>query len=41
MKWLLGEREGYGCIMETMGIPGLSVRRGRWFSDRQPAISAG
>ena len=41
MKWLFGEREGYGCIMETMGIPGLSVRRGRWFSDRQPSISAG
>jgi hypothetical protein len=41
MKWLLDGRQGYGCVMETMGIPGMSVRRGRWFTDRQPAIAAG
>lgn len=41
MKWLLGGRVGYGCVMETMGIPGMSMRRGRWFADRQPAIAAG
>jgi len=32
---------GYGCVMETMGIPGMSVRRGRRFTDGQPAIAAG
>lgn len=41
MRWFLDGRVGYGCVMETMAVPGLSLRRGRWFADRQPAIEGG
>lgn len=41
MKWLYGDRIGYGCAMETIGIPGLSVRRGRRWNDPQPQIICG
>ncbi len=41
MRWLHGDRVGYGCVMETVGIPGLSTRRGRWFADPQPLVITG
>jgi hypothetical protein len=34
MKWLMeGRRAGYGCVMETVALPALHRKRGRWFTD--------
>jgi hypothetical protein len=35
MKWLMEGQKGtgYGCIMETIPLPALHRRRGRWFTD--------
>ncbi|MEC7762117.1 MAG: hypothetical protein VX874_09450 [Pseudomonadota bacterium] len=40
-RWLLDGREGYGCAMETVGIPALSMRRGRRWNDPQPKWQCG
>ena len=41
MKWLLNGQVGYGCIMETVALPALHRRRGRWFTDWPRGISTG
>lgn len=41
MTWVLEGRKGYGCVMETIGQPALSARRGRWFADPLPAVVTG
>ena len=41
MTWLLDDRQGYGCVMETYGIPALSNRRGRRWTDPQRSVLTG
>ena len=41
MTWLYGNRKGYGCVMETIGIPAVNQRLARSFSDRQPMWRTG
>ena len=41
MKWVLGDQVGYGCVMETIALPALNLRRGRWFEDWPQAVTTG
>ncbi len=41
MKWLWEGRVGHGCIMETVALPALHRRRGRWPQDWPHAVSTG
>lgn len=41
MTWLCDGQRGYGCLMETQGLPALTQRRGRRWTDPQPKIPAG
>jgi hypothetical protein len=41
MTWFYEDREGYGCLMETVGLPALTARHGRRWSDPQCHIIAG
>lgn len=41
MRWLYGDRTGYGCVMETWGLAALTRRRGRTWTDPQPAVASG
>jgi hypothetical protein len=41
MRWFHKDRVGYGCVMETVGLPGLTSRRGRRWTERPPHIISG
>lgn len=41
MTWLYGGRRGYGCSMETVGVPALNQRRARRFTAPQPLWRTG
>ena len=41
MRWFYEDQVGYGCVMETMGLPGLTKRRGRRWTERPPHLIAG
>ncbi len=41
MRWLYKGRVGYGCVMETWGLAGLTRRRGRDRRAPQPRVTSG
>ena len=41
MRWIYEGRVGHGCVMETMGLPALTQRRGRRWTDAPPLLVAG
>lgn len=41
MRWIYGDRVGYGCVMETMGLPALTRRRGRRWTAPPPHLITG
>jgi hypothetical protein len=41
MKWLHAGRVGHGCVMETIGLPALSKRRGRRWTEPSGLVFTG
>jgi hypothetical protein len=41
MKWLLDRLVGYSRVMETIALPALHQRRGRWHEDWPQGVSTG
>jgi len=41
MRWICDGRIGHGCVMETMGLPALTKRRARRWTDAPPMLVAG
>ena len=41
MRWTLGDRVGYGVVMEVLPITALTRRRGRRWTDWPASITTG